>query len=122
MTSVDVPASRRRYPYAALAAFLSAVTGLDLPDPSVSAPGFLTQRRIARMVGVRPATVGAWAHRGTIGEPLADTIATRLGVHPARIWPEWWDVPTDRLATDADRADRLAAKRARAAARQQVPA
>lgn len=68
--------TERRYPYAPIAPLLE----------------HLTARQIGDLLGGVPAnTVQRWCARpsSTITERHADILATHLGAHPKRIWPEW---------------------------------
>lgn len=49
-----------------------------------------TQADIAERLGVHEATIGAWKRGGTLNWQLADSIAIRLGTHPAMLWGDDW--------------------------------
>lgn len=57
--------------------------------------GRITAQRLAEATGSTPATVWRWRRYGL---PLysADRAATKLGLHPSHLWPEWWDQPQRR--------------------------
>lgn len=44
---------------------------------------------LAHHVGVSVRTVWRRLHQG-LDEKRADRWATRLGLHPGEVWPEWW--------------------------------
>lgn len=49
---------------------------------------------IAEQLGVQRSTVQRWRWEPTTFDPYtADLYATRLGQHPSRIWPNWFDLP-----------------------------
>lgn len=76
-----------RYPYAAAAALL----------------GSMYERDLAAIVGCATGTVGYIKKHG-FTESQADAIATHLGYHPARIWPEFEAVGTVACANPRCRA------------------
>lgn len=57
---------------------------------------------VALLLGVDVRRVIRWRRTGTCGYWEADLIATRLGMHPTRLWPEWAHVevvePVEQLA------------------------
>ena len=60
----------------------SRYTGVDWTDAELS-----------RRVGVSRDVVKRWRERG-MPWPEADEIAVALGVHPCRIWPDWFVLPS----------------------------
>lgn len=50
-----------------------------MPKPSMGA-----------LIGVTDGCVRNYRCRGQISEPIADRLATRVGLHPSTIWPDWW--------------------------------
>ena len=51
-------------------------------------------------LGVEAVTIRNWKHRGTMLTIwAADKHATKLGVHPSVIWPEYWDIEADYCDT-----------------------
>lgn len=52
---------------------------------------------LAACIGVTPANASKLLARG-LSDRQADRYATRVGMHPASIWPEWWEAAGD----DAD--------------------
>ena len=55
---------------------------------------------IAEVCGVTRETVNRWRTGAMPTVPwwTADRIATRLRVHPAAIWPEWWHIEPSKAA------------------------
>lgn len=49
-------------------------------------------RVLARLADVDPVTARRWLARGWLDVDRADVVATRLGRHPAEVWPSWVDV------------------------------
>lgn len=49
-----------------------------------------SQQEIAKTLGVHPTAVSQWQRGGRIHWILADTIAVRLGTHPAELWGDEW--------------------------------
>jgi len=64
--------------------FLSAKPLLSKFDNSTS------DSQIARSLGVHPSAVSAWQRGGRIHWVLADSIAVKLGTHPAELWGDDW--------------------------------
>ncbi|HVM55299.1 MAG TPA: hypothetical protein VM262_19090 [Acidimicrobiales bacterium] len=57
--------------------------------PLALAAGGRCHAEVARSLGVdhvRPER----RHRYTCRRAQADVLATRLGLHPANVWPSWW--------------------------------
>lgn len=49
-----------------------------------------TTAALAEMMGVSPRAIHRWRAEG-LSELTADRAAVTLGLHPASIWPEWWE-------------------------------
>jgi hypothetical protein len=50
-----------------------------------------TDEAVGALLGVGRATIRAWLHReATLDEHAADRYASRLGLHPCDVWPDWW--------------------------------
>jgi hypothetical protein len=84
----------RRYPTGPVEAFLRARLGpfgLIGGEGSTESYGY-TAARAATMLNVHTETYRRAVTRGTLDETTADRWATRLGLHPADLWPEWWQV------------------------------
>lgn len=75
------PAGPRRHGFSFAA--LELVLGLG-PDG-----GPLPTVVVARRLRVHGRQVQRWRDRGTITAFQADELATRLGLHPAQVWPDW---------------------------------
>lgn len=45
----------------------------------------------AAAFGTEPRTVYRWVQQGGVSVAVADRLAGELGVHPADVWPSWWD-------------------------------
>lgn len=46
----------------------------------------------AQIIGRTPRCLEMWAVKeAMLSENQADLIATRLGLHPSAIWPDWFD-------------------------------
>lgn len=68
--------------------------------------GHLSFENLAEVIGVTPVQAKRWKIDGSITEPKADAIATRLGYHPVDIWPDYHEVMADYdLALEAYRQD-----------------
>lgn len=66
--------------------FLSAQPLLRRFDSTMS------QEQIAKRLGVHASAVSAWQRGGQIHWLTADSIAVRLGTHPAEVWGDDWTV------------------------------
>lgn len=89
-------------PVAPLMGFAAARAGMPWHPPTPNCPECLTgthfsRQQFADSVKVSVVTVRSWWRNGV---PLwsADRAAVRLGVHPAAIWPEWFDLDTQEAA------------------------
>jgi transcriptional regulator with XRE-family HTH domain len=51
----------------------------------------------AEALGVSDRTVQRWLHGGRLTARTADRVAAALGLHPALLWPEWYDQPAPTL-------------------------
>jgi hypothetical protein len=59
--------------------------------------------QIAKQLGVHEATVSAWRLGQQIHWLNADSMAVRLGTHPAEVWGDDWTVlETPRLTENTD--------------------
>lgn len=83
-----------RYPLGPLAAALR----IDLHQPGRPPDGTDSgTTELATHLGISPRNARALLQRG-LSDRQADRYATRIGQHPASIWPQWWDNAGD----DAD--------------------
>lgn len=46
--------------------------------------------KMSEVLGVTESTVRRWLNDGSIKSVAADNVATRLGLHPCHLWPEWF--------------------------------
>lgn len=83
--------SRRLYAVEPLAR-IAAVRWRE-PDNSRGATDLA---RIAQALGIDRNIVRYWINRGGLTERAADHAAVALGMHPAEIWPEWWESVVSR--------------------------
>ena len=83
--------STRHYPTGPVEAFLRARLGPTVVMPDGDSSGY-TIARAAACLGIEANSYARVVKRGTITEPAADRWATRLGLHPADLWPQWWDL------------------------------
>lgn len=64
------------------------------PEPRLPLAPLLTGGRtigdIAALLGVSKRVVSRWRHDG-IRWSLADQAAVALGLHPALVWPDWYE-------------------------------
>jgi hypothetical protein len=84
----------RRYPTGPIVELLTARLGpvmVVAADVGLRTEG-ATDARMGAAVGVAGSTFEQARRRGTISEITADRWATALGLHPAALWPEWWQV------------------------------
>lgn len=49
----------------------------------------LTPAQLAVACGFTARTGNRWALRGVVDDILADHLATRAGLHPVLVWPDW---------------------------------
>lgn len=71
-----------RYPLAPLAEAVARAAGVtEATVPMIAVATGMTERAVHR-----------WRHLG-LTYVAADRAATRLGLHPGRIWPGWWTPP-----------------------------
>lgn len=85
-----------RYPLAPLAA--AARIELHRPGrPSDDDQADAGLHALAQRIGITHRQARRILHTG-LTDRQADRFATRIGMHPASIWPEWWDGAGD----DAD--------------------
>lgn len=86
----------RRYPVAPIVELLTARLGPVMVIAGDDGVGLrtvgATDARMGAMVGIVGRTFTQARQRGTISEITADRWATALGLHPADLWPEWWQV------------------------------
>lgn len=74
---LNVPASPGRF----ITSEPSEVQWIPHPHPTV--------RAMAEAAGVSDRTVKRWIGGGKIEAGLADRVATRLGLHPLALWPDF---------------------------------
>lgn len=72
-------------------------------EPLLEAIGRPCMAQLARRVGEHPRETYRWRDRG-LSERQADRVACRLGLHPARIWPGWFEVAERRVLVGVARA------------------
>lgn len=61
------------------------------------AQGGSSVKRLALLMGTNERQVHRWRHHG-VTWAQADLLAVRAGLHPAELWPQWFD-PVDDLNT-----------------------
>ena len=61
--------------------------------PAAGLPRDVAVAQLALALGFNRRTVGRYVHLG-LDERQADRWATRLGVHPLEVWPDWGERPT----------------------------
>ncbi len=59
--------------------------------PLEAAAGHPSAAALALRLGVTRRTVNRWRRAGAVPARHADTVAVRLGHHPAEIWPTEWN-------------------------------
>lgn len=69
--------------------------------------------KVARALNMEPSGIYRWREEG-LTWMTADRVAVRLGLHPAEIWPTWFDDADQRHET-AIKAERLKKRRQRRA-------
>lgn len=79
-----------RYPLAPLATALGVELGRpgrhNDEDPVILHGRALLAARLERSI----TTIATYLRTG-LSDEQADQLATKAGIHPARIWPNWWD-------------------------------
>lgn len=68
--------------------------GSKRADSSISSPlnADPMPRQLAyEILGITPGTWHRLRRSGRLQEPMADRLATHLGLHPVMIWPSWFD-------------------------------
>lgn len=99
--------SDRRYPFAAVEAFMACPPADAFEDGLPRTNALLAER-----IGVTRRTIARWRGQG-LSIIQADRVATALHRHPMELWPTWLE---DRLA-EAEVAEQERLERRRAAAR-----
>ena len=83
--------STRHYPTGPVEAFLRARLGPAVVMPDGDSDGY-TIANAAACIGIAANSYARVVKRGHLSEPAADRWATRLGLHPGDLWPQWWDL------------------------------
>jgi len=56
----------------------------------------LGSKTLAPELGIMPATLRTWRSQNVyLTVWTADKYATRLGIHPSQLWPDYWDHESD---------------------------
>lgn len=64
-------------------------------EPLIRAAGAENLNDLGAVLGIPPSArrLRQWKAQGGIPYYTADSLAARLGMHPAQVWPEWWNLP-----------------------------
>lgn len=81
-----------RLPLAPLLRQIDLAYGPRRTDHDPTARGYFdaTPDRLAILTGRGRRVALRWLAAGELPDYAADHAATRLGLHPALLWPEWW--------------------------------
>lgn len=74
----------RRFPFEPVEAFAS----IEVRKRSTRADSVGLTVAVAEVLGVTARTVWRWRQTGLM-HSTADEVATRLGLHPLEVWPDW---------------------------------
>jgi len=97
-------AASRRWPWEPLEAYCEATFARQLSDDGTTELSLVYRLSVA--TGVPCSRLYRARSDGSMTEHLADRVATRLGLHPCRIWPDWFN-PIDIAQEDKEPNDDL---------------